>query len=355
MFVKNTEEMLKKNGCRVIHAAVKKRKGRILKLLSYVKCYAYALLTGLLFHVDVIYAHYISHTIFPVQVIKKNRRNVITVGNAHGEDICQDGTRYEKNYEKAVQALKLLDYMIVPSSYYKAYLCQNYRYPEKQIFIFPSGGVNEQCFFPQDRYICRKKIGFCSDKIYIGFVSRLVEGKGWDTFLNAAALFLQRPDVERNQYQFVIVGEGPDLQNVKKKQSELHLEKNVQLFPFMTQKKLGIYFNALDIFCFPTRRKSESLGLVGLEAMRCGTLTLISDASEGPLSYAKDGINTTLFSGNNPQNLAEKLAEIQGWSEEAKEQMRQQAILTGKEYGSVRMGKKLERIFAEIEGQYKEQ
>ena len=95
--------------------------------------------------------------------------------------------------------------------------------------------------------------------------------------------------------------------------------------------------------------------MVGLEAMRCGTLTLISDASEGPLSYAKDGINTTLFSGNNPQNLAEKLAEIQGWSEEAKEQMRQQAILTGKEYGSVRMGKKLERIFAEIEGQYKEQ
>ena len=312
------------------------------------KCYIYALLVGVLFPVDVIYAHYISHTAFPVRVIKKIRRNVIAVGNAHGEDICQEGAAYEKNYMKAVGALKLLDYMIVPSSYYRDYLCRNYHYPEDQTFVFPSGGVNEKFFFKQDSLKCREEMGFSSDKRYIGFVSRLVEGKGWDTFLNAAALFLQRPGVETEQYQFVMVGEGPDLQKVKKMRVELHLEENVRLFPFMPQKKLGDYFNALNVFCFPTRRKSESLGLVGLEAMRCGTLTLISDSSPGPLTYAKDDVNSLLFSGNDPESLAEKLEEVWNCKEEEKERIRQQAILTGKAYGSEPMEEKLRKIFQKI-------
>ena len=53
------------------------------------------------------------------------------------------------------------------------------------------------------------------------------------------------------------------------------------------QEYLVNIYNSLDIFVFPTYRKSESLGLVGLEAMACETLVIASN-NYGPTDYIKD-------------------------------------------------------------------
>ena len=65
--------------------------------------------------------------------------------------------------------------------------------------------------------------------------------------------------------------EEPDFRALMKKN---HLEKDVVIVPFVTQDELVNYYNALDLFIFPTKRKSESLGLVGLEAMACKTFVI---------------------------------------------------------------------------------
>lgn len=59
-------------------------------------------------------------------------------------------------------------------------------------------------------------------------------------------------------------------------------------------KELALFYSAIDIFCFPTYRKSDSLGLVGLEAMACGCIVIIS-VMAGPTSYIKNQENGFFF------------------------------------------------------------
>ena len=51
----------------------------------------------------------------------------------------------------------------------------------------------------------------------------------------------------------------------------------IKKYPMQTQKEVALFDSAIDIFWFPTYRKSDSLGLVGLEAMACGCIVIASN------------------------------------------------------------------------------
>lgn len=54
------------------------------------------LFIGILGNYNCIYAHYSSHSAFPICIVKKIRKNIIVIENAHGEDVLAEEKRYEK-------------------------------------------------------------------------------------------------------------------------------------------------------------------------------------------------------------------------------------------------------------------
>ena len=62
----------------------------------------------------------------------------------------------------------------------------------------------------------------------------------------------------------------------------------------------------MDVFVFPTYRISESLGLVGLEAMACETVTVLPNRY-GPTSYSQNGVNSYVFESQNSDELSKTI------------------------------------------------
>lgn len=352
IFVKNTEDILKELGYKVVHSVIKRNPVLKWKICQYICCYGKAIILSMIYPVDAVYIHFISHTWWPVKWIKRIRPRAIILGNGHGEDIVPDGEKFLKNKVRTKRALELIDYMLVPSAYFRKYLAGVYQFPKECTFIFPSGGVDERIFFPRDQKECRvrlSKLGkiknrkgkACdqiqrkypvmeSEKRYVGFASRFVAGKGWEVFLEAVRKLEQLQETE--SFRYIMIGEGDEEHSLLEKIKELKHKERVQICPMMSQRELGLFFNCLDVFCFPTTRKSESLGLVGIEAMRCGTVCVISDAVNGPHEYAKNGKNALLFQSDNADDLADRIIDALYMTEKQRLIIREAAIETGKVY-----------------------
>lgn len=96
-------------------------------------------------------------------------------------------------------------------------------------------------------------------------------------------LSVGRVAVEKNLEAFLsldlkgekwVVGDGPDLQSLKKKYP------NVTFFGMKSMEELPDYYRSADVFVFPS--KTDTFGLVMLEAMGCG-LPVAAYPVDGPI------------------------------------------------------------------------
>ena len=99
----------------------------------------------------------------------------------------------------------------------------------------------------------------------------------------------------------------------------LGLEEKVIHFPLLPQSSLAYVYNAIEAFVFPTKRKGESLGLVGLEAMACGA-PVIGSQIGGLKDYIIDGKNGLFFEPKNVEELASQLQAFINLPEDVKQQ-----------------------------------
>jgi len=125
---------------------------------------------------------------------------------------------------------------------------------------------------------------------------------------------------------------------------EYELDNQIIFLNNIKREDLPTVYNALDVFVFPTKRKSESLGLVGLESFACGTLTITSDA-RGPMSYAKDKKNSYVFKQDDFSDLAKVIDTVCNLSDTAKEKIIKNARKTSLEYDSAKMDNILKKAF----------
>ena len=75
---------------------------------------------------------------------------------------------------------------------------------------------------------------------------------------------------------FLVVGTGPDFNEVRTRVDQLGIGKNFKLAGFVSDADLPSYYNAADIFVLPSK-SGEGLPLVGLEAMACGLPLVATD------------------------------------------------------------------------------
>lgn len=305
VFVKNTSILLENLGFSVTECYIQKKDKKIQKFFQYLKFFIVSFSKCLFGKYDYIYIHYPAMSSFAALLVSKIKKLDNIIVNIHGNDLIPEDEK-DKNYIKyTINSVKIAKKIIVPSEYFKSQLLELNIIEGNNIYVFPSGGIDKNIFFKTDKEQALNSLKLNPTKKYIGYASRIEKNKGWDCFLQATSRIIkQYPD-----YHIVVVGDGSEKLKFNELATELNLNEDISRFNFLTQTDLNYFFNAIDIFIFPTRRESESLGLVGLEAMAAGSLVIASNIY-GPSSYMKNNINGFTFDPFEVDSLVEVLENI---------------------------------------------
>ena len=272
--------------------------GRLAKIQSYLRFYYQAARKIRGNSSDILYFHYptISAIVLLLAPLH-SQRNVVF--NFHGTDL-QPVSRLGSFllYMFRNFTLRHARAIVVPSPYYRQIACRILG-PDigVPVIVSASGGYDPEMFFPS-----RQESG--SGRFTVGYVSTLSKSKGIDVFMQIArALHGNYGD----RMRFQIVGDGPEKSRVLADVQSSPLKNCVDFKPSVSQSELPDIFRRMDAFVFPTLRKQESLGLVGIEALATG-VPVVATGGFGPSGYIKQGVNGFLFDKSRP-DLAVKAVE----------------------------------------------
>ena len=296
--------------------------GVVSKLWKYIVFYCRIMYHLLCFRYDLVYVHYITHAT-PVLRWLAIFKAIPLVYNVHGRDLITQSSLTRYLLKLSIPLLMKARLIILPSYFFKRKIKELIpEMDEEKLFVSPSGGINTNVFNDRNQH----------DKC-IGFVSRVELNKGIDTFLEALFLLKKRGCAVES----IIVGGCANKENFLQQISRLSLNDNVHYVGGVRQEELADYYNKMDVFVFPTKYE-ESLGLVGLEAMACGT-PVIGSYLGGLTDYIVDGKNGFFFEVGNAVALADTLMKYIGLSESEKSTMRKNATLTSNKYANTKVVK----------------
>lgn len=340
VFVKNFVEQMSAGGFEVESVVIEGRGRNVFEKLRKYVVFLYSAVIALnKAKYDLVYVHYIGHSLLPFLFAKKRLGKPLVI-NAHGGDVFT-ATRLGGLIQKMVSpVIRRADLVVVPSAYFSQVVAVKFSVNAGKIFVSPSGGVDGQLFQPATPK--SKKALFT-----IGYVSRIDEGKGWDTLLLAVDR-LRKSSV--CNFQVLMVGGGAQVEQLKAMLKSLNLEECVQYVGPVAHHELPRYYHQMDIFVFPTTRLAESLGLVGLEALACG-VPVVGSAIGGLPGYIKPGYNGKLFPPGDAAQLAVCLQEMMALDSGELDSYKSNAAESARSYDSIAVSQamkvKLEQLIAQ--------
>ena len=167
-------------------------------------------------------------------------------------------------------------------------------------------GVEHAFFTPGDKRGARFALGMGEGPVLL-FVGRIQPLKGVDIAVRALSA------LNRRDASLYVVGGASGLQGdtevarVNALISELGLTQQVHFVEPQAHHMLSTYYRAADAVWVPSR--SESFGLVALEAAACGT-PVIANAVGGLLSLVDHGLTGYLVADRDPNMFAQYTAEL---------------------------------------------
>jgi D-inositol-3-phosphate glycosyltransferase len=206
------------------------------------------------------------------------------------------------------------DRVLAPTPTEAAQLVGLYRADPHEVRLVPPG-VDHLLFVPGDRAMARERLHLSGLRLAL-YVGRLQPHKGPDVAVRTLAEAVARDPGVAGHLVLAIVGgpsgpSGPDkgaeVAHLLELASALGVSDRVMLFPPQPQSKLVDFYTAADVVLVPSR--SESFGLVALEAQACGTPVVAADV--GGLPYVvEDGQSGFLVDGHDPADHADRLLQI---------------------------------------------
>jgi len=257
---------------------------------------------------------FLSELFYAIKIIKKERINFIhshwiipsgLVGavckrifkkpfiiSVHGSDLILPN-KFLKNFAKI--ALNSCDVCVVNSTATKDTVLgiTNVR----EVEIVPMG-ADLSMFNPNVKSDIKKDYKINGPIILT--VGRLSKEKGIEYTIKAMPTILKKiPEIK-----LIIVGAGPEENNLKKLSKKLNLTGNVVFTGGIPNKNLSRFYKSADVFVLPSLR--EGMGLVLLEAMACGT-PVIGSNTGGITDIIKYGESGFLVKPKDPEDIAEKI------------------------------------------------
>jgi D-inositol-3-phosphate glycosyltransferase len=182
-----------------------------------------------------------------------------------------------------------------------------YRADADRIRVVPPG-VDHALFFPRPRDQACARLHLSARLLL--FVGRLQVHKGPDVAVRTLAEVIAR-DPERTQDVVLALvggpsgtGHGAEVARLMDLASALGVGERVVFFPPQPQARLADFYAAAEVVLVPSR--SESFGLVALEAQACGTPVVASGV--GGLRYVvDDGATGFLVEGHDPGDHADRV------------------------------------------------
>jgi glycosyltransferase involved in cell wall biosynthesis len=171
-----------------------------------------------------------------------------------------------------------LDALVVPSlAMQQALEDYGVRCP---MHIIPTGMEMERFANGEGRRF-RERLGIALDRPTLVHVGRIAHEKNIDFLLRMFVRVVKR----KPETMLIVAGEGPALEHCKSYVESLRLTANVRFVGYLSrERELPDCYSAGDLFVFSS--KTETQGLVLLEAMACGT-PVVSTAYMGTADIVK--------------------------------------------------------------------
>ena len=161
---------------------------------------------------------------------------------------------------------KTVNSLIVPAEKIKDLFINKYNY-KKEIAVIPTGIAIER-FYKENvdkkkKEEIYKSLKVDKDDFLILFVGRVAEEKNIKFLIETHKKLVK----EDNKYKLIIVGDGPDIKNLKELSKDI--KDNVVFAGKSLWEDVPCYYDIADIFV--TASKSETQGLTVLEALASST------------------------------------------------------------------------------------
>ncbi len=293
---------------------------------------------------DVLHANYyvsgaVAHTL-------KHRLGIPMVTTFHTlsrakQDVgIHDDPADRGDIEEAI--VRCADGLVVSTPEERALLVEQYGAVAERIEVIPPG-VDHTVFTPGRAARVRRQWRVGDDPVLL-VVGRIQPLKGIDLAVRALAA------LDHPRAHLVVVG-GPsgdegeaELVRLHALVRELGLTDRVRFEPPRAHEALAAYYRAADVVLVPSR--TESFGLVALEAAACGT-PVVATAVGGLRSVVAHGASGYIVDDRDPEAFAACVAEVLGDADHAAD-LREQAARESRRYTWSIAAARLRRLYADV-------
>lgn len=218
---------------------------------------------------------------------------------------------------------------------------------EKYINVIPTG-LDLDKFSPfryskEEINELRTTLASDNDRVLM-FVGRIAQEKNVDIILDA----ISELKIKLKNFKFVIVGDGPHCDNLKKKVEQKQLTAIVKFTGKIPNDKVSLYYQTADAFI--SASASETQGLTFIEAMG-SKLPIIGIDDDAARDVVEEGVNGWIF--KDIHELKKVILEFTQMPVEELSRMGARALIFSEQYSADRFGDKIEEVITRAVEMYK--
>lgn len=200
------------------------------------------------------------------------------------KDFPDDAANFEKKYNftqrinEETILYRICDQVIATTPDQLDMIVKDYGAPAEHVTMIPPG-YDDNRFFPvsaASRHAIRARLG-CEGSVVLA-IGRLARNKGYDLLIDAFSVVA--PRIPDSSLHLAVGGsslnasEQKILDELKEQAAKLGLADRVKFSGYVADADLADYYRAADAFVLSSRY--EPFGMTAIEAMACGTPTVIT-------------------------------------------------------------------------------